>query len=103
MEIARLEKRLADRKITMAITDNALDYLSDVGFDPVYGARPLKRTIQRELETNVAKGILRGDFTDGDNIIVDSTADGITVIKSMDVPVTDFTPSPPSLSSGSFE
>lgn len=103
LEIARLEKRLADRKITMAITDNALDYLSDVGFDPVYGARPLKRTIQRELETNVAKGILRGDFTDGDNIIVDSTTDGITVIKSMDVPVTDFTPSPPSLSSGSFE
>jgi ATP-dependent Clp protease ATP-binding subunit ClpB len=45
--------------------------LAEVGYDPVYGARPLKRTIQRELETKLAKNILRGDFVDGDTIFVD--------------------------------
>ena len=87
LEVERLESRLADRKITMTITDNALDYLADTGFDPVYGARPLKRAIQRELETNTAKGILRGDFTDGDAILVDSKGDGLVIEKVVDVAV----------------
>merc|ERR1739842_79670 len=64
LEAKRLESRLADRKITMTLQDSALDYLADIGFDPVYGARPLKRTIQRELETTIAQGILRGDIRD---------------------------------------
>ncbi|KAL3904784.1 MAG: hypothetical protein SGILL_009933, partial [Bacillariaceae sp.] len=55
LEIKRLDKRLAEKEMTLSITENALDYLSNVGFDPVYGARPLKRTIQRELETTVAR------------------------------------------------
>ena len=59
LEVQRLEQRLADRQITMTLTTSALDYLTDVGFDPVYGARPLKRAIQRELETSTAQGILR--------------------------------------------
>lgn len=75
LEARKLEQRLADRDITMDIRDSALDHLADVGFDPVYGARPLKRAIQRELETVVAQGILRGDFFDGDTIVVD-TMDG---------------------------
>lgn len=75
LEARKLEQRLADRDITMDIRDAALDHLADVGFDPVYGARPLKRAIQRELETVVAQGILRGDFFDGDTIVVDA-ADG---------------------------
>jgi len=83
LEVNRLEKRLADRQISMTITDGALDFLTEVGFDPVYGARPLKRTIQRELETTVAKAILRGDFMDGDAIIVDGNDDGITVTKAI--------------------
>uniref|UniRef100_A0A7S1D4C0 Clp ATPase C-terminal domain-containing protein n=2 Tax=Cyclophora tenuis TaxID=216820 RepID=A0A7S1D4C0_CYCTE len=70
LEAKRLEKRLADRQISMVLKDDALDHLADVGFDPVYGARPLKRTIQRELETIVAQGILRGDYRDGDSIVV---------------------------------
>ena len=70
LEVLRLEKRLSERQITMTLTNEALDHLADVGFDPIYGARPLKRTIQRQLETTVAQGILRGDYKDGDNILV---------------------------------
>lgn len=87
LEVARLEQRLADKQIKMTITNGALDFLTDVGFDPVYGARPLKRTIQRQLETSVAKGILRGDFNDGDTIVVDGNDDEITVTKSNAVDV----------------
>jgi ATP-dependent Clp protease ATP-binding subunit ClpB len=71
IQVARLEKRLLDRKLTLKLTEAALDFLAEVGYDPVYGARPLKRTIQRELETVLAKGILRGDYKDGDTIFVE--------------------------------
>jgi ATP-dependent Clp protease ATP-binding subunit ClpB len=50
---------------------SALDFLVEVGYDPVFGARPLKRAIQRELETQIAKGILRSEFRNGDTIYVD--------------------------------
>ncbi len=86
----RLEKRLADRQITMTMTGAALDYLADVGFDPVFGARPLKRTIQREVETAVAQKILRGDVNDGDTICVDVVDQFIDVRVVTDVePVID--------------
>jgi ATP-dependent Clp protease ATP-binding subunit ClpB len=71
LQVKRLEKRLQERKMALKLSDAALDLLAEVGYDPVYGARPLKRTIQRELETTMAKGILRGDFVDGDTIFVD--------------------------------
>jgi len=87
LEVTRLEQRLADRQISMTLTDDALDYLTDIGFDPVYGARPLKRAIQRELETITAKGILKGDFTDGDTILVRAHDNGLVIEK-----VTDVTP-----------
>jgi len=70
IEIRKLEGRLADRQITMIITDEALDLLAKTGFDPVYGARPLKRVIQRELETTIAQGVLKGDYKDGETIRV---------------------------------
>jgi ATP-dependent Clp protease ATP-binding subunit ClpB len=57
--------------MTLKLSDAALDVLAEVGYDPVYGARPLKRAIQRELETVIAKSILRGEFADGDTIFVD--------------------------------
>lgn len=82
LEAKRLESRLADRKITMELKQSALDYLADVGFDPVYGARPLKRTIQRELETTIAQAILRGEINDGDTILVEGGDDGISITKS---------------------
>ncbi|MEO8890736.1 MAG: AAA family ATPase, partial [Coleofasciculaceae cyanobacterium] len=71
LQTQRLEKRLAERKIALKLSESALDFLVEVGYDPVFGARPLKRAIQRELETQIAKGILRSEFRDGDTIYVD--------------------------------
>ncbi len=71
LQIQRLEKRLSERKMALVISEIALDFIAEVGYDPVYGARPLKRVIQRQLETQIAKSILRGDFVDGDTISVD--------------------------------
>lgn len=71
IQVKRLESRLSDRKMALRLSDEAVAFLADVGYDPVYGARPLKRAIQRELETQIAKAILRGEFTDGDTIFVD--------------------------------
>jgi ATP-dependent Clp protease ATP-binding subunit ClpB len=71
LQVKRLEQRLADRKMSLKLSESALDFLAEVGYDPVFGARPLKRAIQRELETQIAKAILRGEFNDGDTIFVD--------------------------------
>ncbi|HAX74967.1 MAG TPA: ATP-dependent chaperone ClpB, partial [Cyanobacteria bacterium UBA11372] len=71
LQVERLGRRLSDRKISLKLSDGALDFLAEVGYDPVYGARPLKRAIQRELETQIAKAILRGEFSDGNTIFVD--------------------------------
>jgi len=82
LEIKRLQKRLDEKEVTLHISDSALDFLADVGFDPVYGARPLKRTIQRQLETVIAKGILSGSYGDGDAIIVDTANERLSVYKA---------------------
>jgi ATP-dependent Clp protease ATP-binding subunit ClpB len=71
LQVDRLRQRLSDRKISLRLSGSALDFLAEVGYDPVFGARPLKRAIQRELETQIAKAILRGEFNDGDTIFVD--------------------------------
>jgi len=71
LQLGRLSERLEDRKMSLKLSDAALDHLAEVGFDPVYGARPLKRAIQREVETQIAKGIIRGEFNEGDTIFVD--------------------------------
>ncbi|MCE2905755.1 MAG: ATP-dependent chaperone ClpB [Anabaena sp. CoA2_C59] len=71
LQVDRLKQRLTDRKISLKLSSSALDFLAEVGYDPVFGARPLKRAIQRELETQIAKAILRGDFSDSDTIFVD--------------------------------
>ncbi|WP_009633454.1 ATP-dependent chaperone ClpB [Synechocystis sp. PCC 7509] len=71
LQVVRLADRLSDRKISLKLSDSALDFLAEVGYDPVFGARPLKRAIQKELETQIAKAILRGEFHDGDTIFVD--------------------------------
>jgi ATP-dependent Clp protease ATP-binding subunit ClpB len=78
-EIARiqlrgLEKRLAERGIAIELSDDALALLGNVGFDPVYGARPLKRAIQAQIENPLAQRILAGEFGSGDTVHVD--ADG---------------------------
>jgi ATP-dependent Clp protease ATP-binding subunit ClpB len=71
LQVRRLAGRLDDRKLTLSLGAEALDWLAGVGYDPVYGARPLKRAIQRELETPIAKGILGGQFTAGQLIRVE--------------------------------
>jgi len=71
LQVERLRKRLTERKLGLSISDNATDWLADAGYDPVYGARPLKRAIQRELETPIAKAILAGRYSDGDDVNVD--------------------------------
>ena len=71
LQVKRLALRLDDKKLGLQLNADALDWLAGVGYDPVYGARPLKRAIQRELETPIAKGILGGQFTGGHTIAVD--------------------------------
>lgn len=71
LQVNRLQSRLAEQKLSLKLSENAIDFLADVGYDPVYGARPLKRAIQRYLETAIAKAILRGEFKEGDTIYVD--------------------------------
>ncbi|WP_017295403.1 ATP-dependent chaperone ClpB [Geminocystis herdmanii] len=71
IQVQRLESRLNEQKMTLKMSDIALDFLAEIGYDPVYGARPLKRAIQRYLETSIAKAILRGEFKNGDTIFVD--------------------------------
>ncbi|MFM1813037.1 MAG: ATP-dependent chaperone ClpB [Cyanobacteriota bacterium] len=70
LQVKRLAQRLDAKKLTLDLAAEALDWLAGVGYDPVYGARPLKRAIQRELETPIAKGILAGQFTAGHSIAV---------------------------------
>ena len=76
IQIHRVAHRLKEHDIQISITKNALDYLAEVGFDPVYGARPLKRSIQIHLENPLAQNILSGNFGPGDTIKVDRVKDG---------------------------
>jgi ATP-dependent Clp protease ATP-binding subunit ClpB len=71
LQIKRLEERLAEQKIGLKLSELALDFLAEVGYDPVFGARPLKRAVQRYLETSIARSILKGEFKGGDTIVVD--------------------------------
>jgi len=77
-----LRNRLADRQIDIELTEAALDKLGEAGFDPVYGARPLKRAIQQQVENPLAQDILSGKFLAGDIIHVDAGSDGLIFTKS---------------------
>ncbi len=71
IQVRYLQRRLEDRRITITLTEAAKDWLAQVGYDPVYGARPLKRAIQRYVEDPLALKILDGTFKDGDHVVVD--------------------------------
>lgn len=71
IQIERLRARLAEKNLQLVLTDAALDHLAEVGYDPTYGARPLKRAIQQELENPLARDILTGHFMPGETIKVD--------------------------------
>jgi ATP-dependent Clp protease ATP-binding subunit ClpB len=72
LQLTRLRQRLAVRELTLELTDAAKDAIADAGWDPAYGARPLKRAIQRLLENPLALRLLEGDFAPGDTILVDA-------------------------------
>ena len=72
LELEKVATRLTDKKLHLQVTDGAKQWLGELGFDPSYGARPLKRTIQREVETPIAKAILAGKYPPGSTILIDA-------------------------------
>ena len=74
IQLAYLEQRLAERQLKLEVSDEALTLLGNVGFDPVYGARPLKRAIQQQLENPLAREILSGIYAPGETVVVGADA-----------------------------
>lgn len=83
IQMERLRSLLADRKINIDLTPKAREWLADAGYDPVYGARPLKRTIQRSVQDVLAEQILAGDVKSGDNIVFDAGANGLEISQAV--------------------
>jgi len=77
IQLIRLRQRLEERKIDLELTDRARDYLAEHGYDPSYGARPLKRIIQRELETALGRKLISGEIRDGSRVKVDAGNKGL--------------------------
>ncbi len=76
LAVDALQKRLADRRLTLAVTPDARAWLAERGYDPLFGARPLRRLMQKEIQDRLAKGILSGNVRDGSMVTVDVAADG---------------------------
>jgi len=81
IQIDLIQNRLKERKVTIELTGNAKNYIAKTGYSPVYGARPLKRALQKLLLDNLAMGILEGKFAEGDHIIVDAKDNGEMIFK----------------------
>ena len=82
LELAKVEERIEERKMTLIVSDDAKQFLADVGFDPAFGARPLKRAVQSELQNPLASHLLSGTFSDGDSIAVRRDGDHLAFEKS---------------------
>jgi ATP-dependent Clp protease ATP-binding subunit ClpB len=80
--VDRLAKRLGDRRLELAVTPDARLWLAERGYDPIYGARPLRRLMQRQIDDSLAKALLAGDIRDGDTVLVDVEGDGLKVSRS---------------------
>ena len=80
LQVERLRQRLSERKLDLNINEEATDWLANAGYDPVYGARPLKRAIQRELETPIAKAILAGAYEEGSSIHIQVKEERLNLI-----------------------
>ncbi|HEX4019451.1 MAG TPA: ATP-dependent chaperone ClpB [Frankiaceae bacterium] len=76
VQLEQLAKRLADRRLTLRVSDDAKRWLAERGFDPVYGARPLRRLVQTAVGDSLAKALLAGEIREGDDVLVDASADG---------------------------
>jgi ATP-dependent Clp protease ATP-binding subunit ClpB len=83
IQLQRLLKLLEDRKVTLELDDKAREWLAEAGYDPVYGARPLKRVIQRNLQDRLAGLLLEGSIKDGDTVRVTASQDGLEVRPSL--------------------
>jgi len=83
IQLDRLRARLAERRITLTVTPAALRHLGERGYDPVYGARPLKRLIQQELETPMARQLIKGELRDGDTATVDLKDQHIVIVATV--------------------
>ena len=81
LQLARLERRLADRELTLTVDDDARAWIADIGLDPVYGARPVKRVIRREVEDKLAIALLDGRIRDGDAVRVSLAEDEIAITR----------------------
>ncbi len=82
IQVGRLRQRLVERDLQLVISDPAMDRLADAGYDPVYGARPLKRAIQQQVENPLAQRILAGEFSPGDTITVEVESDHLSFIRA---------------------
>jgi ATP-dependent Clp protease ATP-binding subunit ClpB len=87
IQLADLRKRLAERKITLTLDDSARDRLAELGYDPVFGARPLKRAIQRAIENPLAVDVLGGRFGEGDHVVVETDGEAFRFRKEAPVEV----------------
>jgi ATP-dependent Clp protease ATP-binding subunit ClpB len=87
--VAGVERRLQERGIPLEVTDAALTLLAREGYDPVYGARPLRRAIQRRLENPLARRILAGEFAEGETVVVDVSPDAELTFNGSVEPVTE--------------
>ena len=79
VQLQLLYNRLSSRKIMLSLSDAAQKWLADEGYDPVFGARPLKRVIQRALQDPLAEMILAGDISEGETLAVDASTDGLII------------------------
>lgn len=82
LQVARLSKRLAEHRLEVVLTPEAEDLLAEIGFDPAWGARPLKRAIQRELENPLARKVVAGEIQDGDTVLVHAGKGVLTLVSS---------------------
>jgi ATP-dependent Clp protease ATP-binding subunit ClpB len=79
IQLRSLRERLAERKLTLTLTDQAREYLANAGYEPAFGARPLKRVIQREIQDKLALALLAGEIHDGDEVTIDTGGDGLVL------------------------
>lgn len=77
--LAKLNKRLAERRITIEVSDQAKAWLAETGFDPVYGARPLRRLVQSTIEDQLARRVLAGEVADGATVTFDAVDDNLVI------------------------
>jgi ATP-dependent Clp protease ATP-binding subunit ClpB len=82
IQVRALAERLADRRLEIELTDTAREYLAEKGYDPAFGARPLKRLIQKEVQDFLALALLRGEYAESDRVVVDRDGDGLSFRKA---------------------